>query len=182
MLPRLLTVRLTLRPATRDDLDLLWRLWTAPDVRRFLWDDETISPERAAEALAHLQGLEAAGLGLWIVERRGEHDPIGCAGLRPAEVMGGIEPLVALAPEAWHQGYAAEVLAALIEYAFWRLSLDELAAWIDEPNAASHRLVERLGFTRSGELDGPRYRMCYYVLTRDEHARRVANPPDEPRG
>jgi RimJ/RimL family protein N-acetyltransferase len=177
MLPRLLTVRLTLRPAASDDLDALWALWTDPDVRRFLWDDEAISRERAAEVLAHLQALGAVGLGLWVLERRGEHAPIGCAALRPAEVMGGVEPLVALAPADWHQGLAAEALAAVLDYAFWSLSLDELSAWVDAPNAASHRLVERLGFTHSGELDGPRYPMRYYILSRDDHARRAARGP-----
>jgi ribosomal-protein-alanine N-acetyltransferase len=176
MLPRLLTVRLALRAAVDDDLDSLWRLWTDPAVRRFLWDDEIVTRDRAAEVLAHAHALEAVGLGLWVIERRGEPELLGCAGLRPTEVVGGIEPLIALAPAAWRQGYAAEALGAVHDYAFWRLGLDELVAWVDVPNAPSHRLVERLGFSASGELDGPRYRMRHYVLSRSEYVRRAESP------
>src|SRR5919107_1574552 len=106
MLPRLLTPRLTLRPARPPDLDALWALWTDPEVRRFLWDDQVISREWAAESLTATRALESAGLGLWSVERRGTPGLVGCAGLRLADSAGSGEPLVALPPGVWHQGLA----------------------------------------------------------------------------
>ena len=33
------TARILLRPYTREDVDRLRALWTAPEVRRYLWDD-----------------------------------------------------------------------------------------------------------------------------------------------
>jgi RimJ/RimL family protein N-acetyltransferase len=57
---------LRLRPAEHADLDRLWALWTDPDVRRFLWDDVTISREHAAEVLGGLiEAGVASGRGLW---------------------------------------------------------------------------------------------------------------------
>jgi RimJ/RimL family protein N-acetyltransferase len=49
------TDRLRLRPVSVEDLDVLYRIWTDPVVRRTLWDGEVISKERAEAAL-----LEAA--------------------------------------------------------------------------------------------------------------------------
>ena len=49
--PHLQTKRLSLRPLTLDALDHLHQLWTAPDVRRYLWDDQAISKEHTTEEL-----------------------------------------------------------------------------------------------------------------------------------
>jgi RimJ/RimL family protein N-acetyltransferase len=176
VLPTLLTPRLTLRPARDADLDALWALWTDPEVRRFLWDDEVISRERAAESLTATRGLESAGLGLWALDLRGgpgDEATVGCVALRLADAAGSVEPLVALAPGVWRRGYAAEALRAVLVYAFWTLGLAELVALVDVPNEPSHRLLERLGFASAGEVDGPRYRLRYYVLTRESYAGRV---------
>jgi RimJ/RimL family protein N-acetyltransferase len=74
------TERLRLRPAEHADVDRLWALWTDADVRRYLWDGETISREHAAEVL---DGLLAAGSesgrGLWTVWAG--DDFAGCCGL-----------------------------------------------------------------------------------------------------
>ena len=41
-LPTLETERLILRPWSLDDIDALHQIWTDPQVRRYLWDDEVI--------------------------------------------------------------------------------------------------------------------------------------------
>lgn len=186
MHPTLLTPRLALRPARPDDVDLLWRLWTAPAVRRYLWDDRTIEREEAAATLADCLALAPEGLGLWILERPGvagsappdEIVTVGCAGLLPVttaaefepRLAGLVEPLVALAPEAWGRGYAGEALAALLVHAESTCGLTRLAAVTDVPNAASDRMLRRAGFTVLGEVAGPRYRLRTYLWSAPGHA------------
>jgi RimJ/RimL family protein N-acetyltransferase len=180
MLPPLATPRLDLRPARPDDLDALHALWAAPEVRRYLFDDAPVTRERAAEVLAQAAALEGDGLGLWLASRRaagrtGSGAMVGCAGLVRVTISaahdpglaGAVEPIVALAPEAWGQGLAREALAALLEHAFAGLGLARLAAVVDVPNERSDRLVRALGFAPTGEGPGPRYRMRSYALTRD---------------
>ncbi|HEX2728483.1 MAG TPA: GNAT family N-acetyltransferase, partial [Rubrobacteraceae bacterium] len=41
------SARLRLRPLVPNDLDAVHRLWTEPEVRKYLWDDEIISREKA---------------------------------------------------------------------------------------------------------------------------------------
>lgn len=48
-----------------DDVDSLWQLWTDPDVRRFLWDDRTVTREEAAVMVADWLSVRRQGLGLW---------------------------------------------------------------------------------------------------------------------
>ena len=174
MLPRLQTDRLELRPCTRDDLDRLWALWAEPEVRRFLFDDEPVTRERAAEVLEHCLQSADQGLGLWVARLLDTEPVIGCVGLMAVSIaaeydsslVGAIEPLAAFTPAFWHHGYATEALAALVRYAFEQLGLSQLAAVTDVPNEASDRLVRRLGFKVRGECDGRRYRLRIHVRTR----------------
>lgn len=40
-----------MRPFEKDDVDALHRLWTDPDVRKYLWDDQDIPRETAVAAV-----------------------------------------------------------------------------------------------------------------------------------
>lgn len=174
-LPTFTTARLALVPSAAADLDALWAVWRDPEVRRYLFDDEPVSRERAAEVLASCRDAEDRGLGLWAVRTRGADDLIGCAGLMPLNesvvahdgtLAGLAEPIAALAPSAWGNGYAHESLAALIGYAFDALALPRLIGVNDVPNVASARMLDRLGFVATHEQDGPRYRMRISRLER----------------
>ena len=179
MQPTLSTARLALRPVTLDDVDPLWALWTDPAVRKYLWDDRAISREEAATTLAECCALGPQGLGLWLVQLThpapftalADGPLLGCAGLLPvgtaaeydARLAGLIEPLVALAPSAWGQGYAVEALSVLLHHAASALGLERLAGVTDVPNVASDRMLRRAGFKVLGEVPGPRYRLRTYL-------------------
>lgn len=175
MIPRLATPRAVLEPATEADVDALWRLFTDPMVRRFLWDDALIERAQAAETVAAAAAQNGDGRGLWTI-RDGEGGAfLGCVALLAVgaaaefepRMAGGAEVLVALAPEAQHRGHATEALAAVLEHAFRTLGLAEVFAAVDVPNEASHRAMLRAGFAVLGESDGPKYRLRSYRVTPD---------------
>ena len=65
-LPSICTDRVLLRSLRRDDVDAVHSLWTAPEVRRFLWDDIVITREVAQEVVeSHLATVDQFGLGFW---------------------------------------------------------------------------------------------------------------------
>ena len=53
------TDRLVLRPAAGADTDGLHALFTEPDIRRFLWDDEVIPRRHTAEIVIESRRLFA---------------------------------------------------------------------------------------------------------------------------
>lgn len=174
-LPALTTARLALAPAGDGDLDALWALWRDPEVRRYLFDDVPVTRERASEVLAVCREAERRGLGLWLVRTRDDGAVVGCAGLLPLNetvathdptLAGLAEPVAALAPRAWGHGYAHEALAALVRYGFEALDLPRIVGVNDVPNAASARMLDRLGFVATHEQEGPRYRMRISHLER----------------
>lgn len=170
--PTLRTTRLTLEPVDEQALDELHRLWADPQVRRYLFDDQPVTRQLAAAVLEDCLTGSAKGHGLWLVRLSGAPLVVGCAGLLPTTVAaqfepqlrGLLEPLAALHPSSWHQGYATEALAALRDYAFARLGVAELAAVHDVPNEASGRMLQRLGFTVLSRVAGPRHEMQTYRL------------------
>jgi Acetyltransferase (GNAT) domain len=77
-LPPIATDRLSLRPFTQDDVDVLHAVWTDPDVRRYLWDDIVIPRERAVDVVrSHLESVAASGIGYWVVHTAEDKPVIG---------------------------------------------------------------------------------------------------------
>jgi RimJ/RimL family protein N-acetyltransferase len=142
------TPRLLLRPCAESDRDALHALWTDPDVRRYLWDDEVIPVERAAaEIRASVASFEAEEIGCWVVCPAGSAEPVGFAGLRRIEE--GVEILFALLPRFWGRGLATEAARAVLEYGLPRLG--RILGRTDTPNRRSVRVLERLGMEFEGE-------------------------------
>jgi [ribosomal protein S5]-alanine N-acetyltransferase len=147
------TARLDLHPATLGDVPALWELWTDPDVRRYLWDDQVIPVERARALVADgVTPARAAGIGLWTVRRRGAESLVGFCGLLP-NAAGEVELLYGLTPACWGQGLATEAARAVLRHGFDDLGLACIVAATDPPNRASIRVLERLGMARRA---GPR--------------------------
>ena len=138
------TERLELVPVTAAHVEFLHRLWTDPDVRRFLWDDRVIGRDEAAAVVeASLDSFRRDGFGMWLVVL--ERAPIGFCGLRrfgqpPVDV----EILYGLLPPHWGRGLATEASRAVLEFAF-RAGVSRVLAGADPPNGPSIRVMERLG-------------------------------------
>lgn len=62
-----------------------------------------------------------------------------------------------LAPEYWGQGYATEAARALVHFGFGGLGLERISSWCIADNAASARVLERLGFRQEGRLRSSEY-------------------------
>ena len=57
-----------------------------------------------------------------------------------------------LAPEYWGQGYATEAAQAIVEFGFRELKLHRVSSWCIADNAASARVLERVGLRLEGRL------------------------------
>ena len=145
-LPVLTTARLVLRPTSLDDVDALHQLWTDPDVRRYLWDDVIISRERAEETVREMLASVAGQLGLWVAMERESNELAGFCALIRREGEEDPELMYGLTPRFWGRGLATEASHALLTYAFGTLECSRVTAATDVPNAASVKVMERLGF------------------------------------
>ena len=163
------TERLILRPVTAGDHAVLQAHWTTPDVRRFLFDGATLSAAEITAAIEEsARDFGRAGYGLWLIHEKAgtdlagmdlagtdlaRTDLAGTAGLRPLEDLG-LEIFYSLAPGSWGRGYATEAARAVLAHALGPLGLPEVLAEVDEGNAASIAVIERLGMTRFDVVSG----------------------------
>lgn len=163
------TARLVLRPLAPADRDALHRLWTEPDVRRFLWDDRVID-------LATVDGVIAAsaatfaseGFGHFALRESTDGPLIGSCGLHRYAPAAEPELLYSLAPERWRRGLATEAAQAVVADAFKRLGMARVLARADVPNRDSVRVMERLGMTCAGEREEGGLRLVSYTLARED--------------
>jgi ribosomal-protein-alanine N-acetyltransferase len=162
----LCTGRLVLHPVTAGDHAILLAHWTAPDVRRFLFDDAMLSAAEVSEAIEDsTREFSRAGYGLWLIREKDPAGLVGTTGLRPLEDIG-LEIFYSLAPGSWGKGYATEAARAVLDYALGPLGLPEVLAEVDEGNTASIAVIERLGMTPFDVVPGLLGPMTRYRKTR----------------
>ena len=165
--PCIETARLLLRPYTRDNLDALHRLWTDPDVRCYLFDDETVARAWVAAEIEHsLACFETQGFGQWAMFLKGHPALIGFCGYRSFHNPPEVQLIYGLAPDHWGQGLAPEAARALIRYGFETLGFDEIIASTDTPNEASIRVMEKTGMTFQKRVFNDGLDMIYYAVSR----------------
>ena len=136
------TARLSLRPARWDDLDAVHRLMSNPQAMRYWSRPEHETLEETRRWLRDL--VEPAPDSIdFLVEKDGA--VIGKAGAWRLPEVGFL-----LHPDHWGQGLAQEAMTAVIAHVEARFpDLPALVAEVDSRNAASLRLLARLGFAET---------------------------------
>jgi ribosomal-protein-alanine N-acetyltransferase len=176
-LPTIVTERLVLRPFQPTDIDAMLTLTSDRETMRYLGDGEPWTPARTEEMLGRHFAQYPSGSGFGAVADRATGAFAGWAGLQNprgwmARVVGDALPddLVevgwTLAPRWRGRGYATEAAEAWLTYGFGTLGLGEIVAVHDPANAASERVMDRLGMTRREMLrltDGDT--LCLHVTT-----------------
>jgi ribosomal-protein-alanine N-acetyltransferase len=161
------TARLRLQAYRDDDLEALYRLWTDPQVRAFLFDDRTVSLEWATEEIAANRRVVAErGYGQYAMRLHGDEAVIGFCGFRDFFAPPELQLIYGLAPEHWGRGLVTEAMRTLIALGFERFGMDRVVAACDVPNLRSIAVMRRLGmrWLRAERKDG--LDLVYYELAR----------------
>ena len=167
----IVTSRLKLRSARPGDLEAMHAVLSDPRATRW-WS--TPPHETLDETRAWLDSMIANGPDQpdFVIERDGV--VIGKAGFWKLPEVGYI-----LHPDHWGQGFAGEAVEAAIGHVFATRDIEELTADVDPENAASIRLLERLGFIRTGfaertwNIAGEWKDSLYYGLSRADWRTRL---------
>jgi RimJ/RimL family protein N-acetyltransferase len=152
--PTLHTARLRLRPFDDADAGDLFRLHSNAYVLRY-WDAPPwTAPERAGRFIAACGQMAQEGTGARLaVDRAGDGKFIGwCSLSRWNPDYRSASLGYCFSDAAWGHGYATEAARALLQWAFDTLDLNRVQAEADTRNAASARVLEKLGFVREGML------------------------------
>jgi RimJ/RimL family protein N-acetyltransferase len=164
--PFLRTDRLTLRPATTDDVDFLDRALNDPTTWRYR---SRVRPASRADLRNRIEsGPPNDGLRLLIVptdaddsDETNDTTPVGEIALQRHSERDArwqrAELSVWLAPEGRGQGYATEASEAVLAHGFDQLNLHKIVAHCFAPNEPSRALLARLGFSEEGRRESEAY-------------------------
>lgn len=144
------TGRLLLRRFGEGDLEPFLAYRNDPVVARYQ-DWEGCTEAEALHMIRTLEREEPFAPGEWFqfaVELKETGRLVGDLGFRVEPDGRQAEVGYTLAREHWGNGYASEAVSCLLEHAFGVLGLHRVHATVDQQNAPSAALLERLGLRR----------------------------------
>jgi len=177
------TPRLRLRPYSPLDIDIACAVLCDPEVTKFVCD--TATPEAVAKIMLQITRRGAGGrIGMWCAELRDTGEKVGDGVLTPIPVEGTETDWGKLVPDAypddpievgymlkhsaWGQGYATEICARLLRFAFEATTLGQVVACTDPDNAASQRVLLRCGMRDCGTGRAYAEELPWFEITRAE--------------
>ena len=168
----ILTTRLSLRPYTLDDLDLLAGLYADADVTATTKLGQLSRAQSEDNLNAYLSTWSKFGFGVCAVFDRASGEYVGESGLFERESRGDLALRYIIAKEFWGKGLAFEAAHATIEHAFQTMDLGRILAFVEGPNKASRHIAKKLGFTEEGSMQITKCVLYRYAMNADEWATR----------
>lgn len=154
--PALPTKRLLLRAPQPADLEALYEIQSDPVSQRFSASPMPSSREEVMQQLDDWLGhWQAHEFGYWAIALREQPEELlGFGGLMLRQVAGrqGLNLYFRFRPQAWGQGYAAEMTQAALALAFEQQQADAVLAVVQPANMPSRKTLERAGLRLKGSL------------------------------
>lgn len=154
------TERLILRPAAADDLGWILDSINTPAMLQYLGGEVRSETEVAESLEADITAFDApCGHQRWTVFGKDSGERLGRLGLfyvrsdaAPDALRGQREIGWMFAERHWGRGYATEAAGAVLDWAFGPAALSEVFSQTSDSNAASTRVMHRLGLAPRADL------------------------------
>jgi ribosomal-protein-alanine N-acetyltransferase len=124
-----------------------------PRVVAWLWPHKPApTPEEQLERMS--RHWDEHGFGPWVFREQATGEPIGYGGLHRTEVEGVAETEVAyaVASARWGEGFGTEIARKAVQAAR-ELGIEGLVCFTQRDNAASRRVMEKVGFRYEREFE-----------------------------
>lgn len=160
------TPRLRLRQFTFDDLDDLSRLYSNPDLMRYVGRGIKTRNETQTALLSLIEHYEY-GFGMWAVIHKADGKLIGRCGLCFLDKTPEVELGYLLDKSYWRRGLATEGSHASLKYGFEDVKLEKIVAIAKPENIASRRVMEKVGMKYEKDAYFYNTNVVYYAISRD---------------
>ncbi|MGN4125973.1 GNAT family N-acetyltransferase [Lysinibacillus sphaericus] len=154
MIKQLSTKRLLLRKMEESDAQALFKIWSDPDVTKFMNISNFTHEHQAKEMIELLNelALDHKAIRFTIIETA-SNEIIGSCGFNSIDFENARAEIgYDIAKAYWGKGYAPEGIMALINYAFTTLAFNRIEAKVEPGNVNSIKVLEKLHFTFEGTL------------------------------
>jgi RimJ/RimL family protein N-acetyltransferase len=150
------TKRLYVRTWREEDWGSLYRVMSDPRVHTYTSEDpwtEEQTQDMIAWCIEHRLGWEPGYFNCPLI-RRADDQLLGRVGLNPfIEERRVPEIEWTLGSAYWGQGYATEIGRAILRYGFQAAGFDEITGFARPENAASRRVMVKIGMSYTGDRE-----------------------------
>jgi RimJ/RimL family protein N-acetyltransferase len=142
------TDRLILREQSPADAAFILQLVNSPGWLQYIGDRNIETLEAAAEYIRNgaMKSYQQNGFGLYLVKLKETDEPVGICGLIKRSGLGHVDIGFAFLPGHTCRGYGFESASAVMTYARSVLGLGVIVAITGRENAASIKLLNKIGF------------------------------------
>lgn len=141
--------RLRYQPVEPRSLDAFHRLVQDEHVRRYMMDGNVLSREWSEQHVRESQAsFERRGIGIWLAYEGTTNELVGFCGFWSSPGWPDPQLMYAVFERFTGRGFATEMARASIAVAQTQPGFAEIVADVDEINAASVRVLEKLRFER----------------------------------
>lgn len=155
-IPTLQSARLTLRAFTLADIPVYRAIMQNREVPRHMARGlQDFADDAAVDRWLHNINhrlLKSKHVFTWCIEHTADREVIGRIDLGGFVRQSMAELSYHLAPDRWGSGYATEAVAAVTSFAFEKLHLHRVQAFVLPQNPASCHVLEKTGFKEEGLL------------------------------
>ncbi len=143
------TQRLRLRELSTSDAEFILALLNEPSFIKNIGDRGVRNLEDAKHYILKgpIANYAQNGFGLYLVELKVSHTPIGICGLVNRPSLDDVDIGYAFMPQFWSKGYAVESASAVMTYGKETLSLDRIVGITASDNAGSIKVLEKIGLS-----------------------------------
>ncbi len=164
------TERLQHRAIIIDDAEAFFALNSDPDVMHYTGEPPLQSLDEARNAILTYPDFETVGYGRWACILKASGGFIGFCGLKYLPELDAVDLGYRFFPEYWGRGLATEACRACIEFGFETLKLDQIIGLVLPENAASIRVLEKVGMQLAGEITTEGETALRYEIRPDDQA------------
>ncbi len=161
--------RLVFREFTLEDLPELIQQRSDPEVNKFLGGTKLQNPEALAKRIRfYMSCYESHGFGMCAMIWKPTGEMIGSAGLQPLDGTDEIEVGYSMTKEFWGKGIGTEAARAWLDHGFRSHDLERIVAVAHTANAASRKIMEKLGMRYEKTEFHYDAECAFYAISKDD--------------
>lgn len=163
------TERLVLREFSLEDAPDFYELNLDNEVMKYTADHVFQSLEESADLIRSYREYEKTGFGRWTVVLKETNEVLGWCGLKYITSVDEVDLGYRLKRKYWNKGYATEACKASLDIGFNQYDIGLIVGRTMTDNAASRRVLEKIGMTYWKEFDFEEHPGVYYRLFKEDY-------------
>lgn len=163
------TERLILREFDISDAQTFYELNLDDEVMRYTADKVFATVDESAELIRNYSEYKKNGYGRWTVVLKETNEVLGWCGLKYIESVQEVDLGYRLHKKYWNNGFATEASKASLTIGFEQYGLDLIVGRTMKENAASIKVLEKVGMTYWKDFDFEEHPGVYYRIYKKDY-------------